>query len=68
MRPWPRSASRSSGAPTRSDSRVDYVAMLEATGTGTPAELLAGCGLDVGNPDVWEQSLSELERLCELAW
>ena len=68
MRPWPRSASRSSGAPIRSDSRVDYVAMLEATGSGTPAQLLAGCGLDVGNPDVWEQSLSELERLCELAW
>jgi oligoendopeptidase F len=47
---------------------LDYVAMLEATGSGTPAHLLAGCGLDVGNPDVWEQSLSELERLCDLAW
>jgi oligoendopeptidase F len=47
---------------------LDYVAMLEATGSGTPAQLLAGCGLDVGNPDVWEQSLAELERLCDLAW
>ena len=46
----------------------DYVAMLEATGSGTPAQLLAGCGLDVDSPDVWEQSLAELERLCELAW
>jgi oligoendopeptidase F len=46
----------------------DYVAMLEATGSGTPAQLLGGCGLDVDDPDVWEQSLAELERLCELAW
>ena len=46
----------------------DYVAMLEATGTGTPAELLARCGLDVGDAGVWQQSLAELDRLCELAW
>lgn len=47
---------------------LDYVAMLEATGSGTPAQLPARCGLDADNPDVWEQSLSELERLCDLAW
>ena len=53
-----------SGAPIRSGSRRDYVAMLEATGTGTPAQLLARCGLDVDDPDVWHQSLAELDRLC----
>jgi oligoendopeptidase F len=47
---------------------ADYVAMLDATGTGTPAELLARCGLDVGASDVWERGLAELDRLCELAW
>jgi len=46
----------------------DYVAMLEATGTGTPAQLLAGCGLDLGDPDVWRQSLAELDGLGDLAW
>jgi oligoendopeptidase F len=45
-----------------------YVEMLEATGTGTPAQLLAHCGLDVDDPDVWQQSLAELDRLCDLAW
>ena len=68
MRAWRRSASRCSDAPTPSGSPRDYVAMLEATGTGTPAQLLAMCGLDVGDPDVWQQSLAELDRLCELAW
>jgi oligoendopeptidase F len=47
---------------------VDYVAMLEATGSGTPAELLALCGVDVDDPRIWRRSLDELERLCELAW
>jgi oligoendopeptidase F len=46
----------------------EYVAMLEATGSGTPAELLAMCGLDVADPGVWLQSLAELDRLCDLAW
>lgn len=46
----------------------DYVAMLEATGTGPPAQLLAGCGLDVGNADTWHRGFDELARLCELAW
>jgi oligoendopeptidase F len=46
----------------------DYVAMLEATGTGTPAELLSICGLDVDDPDVWRSSLDELDRLCDAAW
>jgi len=46
----------------------DYVAMLEATGTGSPAQLLARCGLDVEDPDIWQQGLSELDRLSELAW
>ena len=46
----------------------DYVAMLEATGTGAPAELLSICGLDIDDPDVWQQSLEELERLCAAAW
>lgn len=46
----------------------DYVAMLDATGSGTPAELLSICGLDVDDPDVWQRSLDELERLCDSAW
>ncbi len=46
----------------------DYVTMLEATGTGTPAQLLALCGLNVDDPDVWQRGLAELDRLCELAW
>ena len=46
----------------------DYVAMLEATGTGSPAQLLARCGLDVEDPDIWQQGFAELDRLCELAW
>jgi oligoendopeptidase F len=46
----------------------DYIAMLEATGTGSPAQLLARCGLDVEDPDVWQQGFAELDRLCELAW
>ena len=46
----------------------DYVAMLETTGTGSPAQLLAGCGLDVEDPDTWHRGFAELERLCELAW
>jgi oligoendopeptidase F len=46
----------------------DYVAMLEATGTGSPNQLLARCGLDVEDPDVWRQGFAELDRLCELAW
>ncbi len=46
----------------------DYVAMLEETGTGTPAELLARCGLDVRDPGVWRRGFDELARLCELAW
>ncbi len=46
----------------------DYRAMLEATGTGPPAELLARCGLDVTQPSVWHEGFDELERLCALAW
>ena len=46
----------------------DYVVMLEATGTGTPAELLTRCGVDIEDPDIWRQGLAELERLCDLAW
>lgn len=46
----------------------DYLEMLEATGTGSPARLLAGCGLDVDDPGIWQQGLAELDRLCELAW
>ena len=42
--------------------------MLEATGTGSPAQLLARCGLDVEDPDIWRQGFAELDRLCELAW
>ncbi len=40
----------------------DYVAMLEATGTGSPAQLLARCGLDVEDPDIWQQGFAELYR------
>ena len=47
---------------------VDYVGMLEASGTGTPAQLLARCGLDVEDPGIWSRSLDELERLAGLAW
>lgn len=46
----------------------DYRAMLEATGTGPPATLLARCGLDVTRPEVWHEGFDELERLCALAW
>jgi oligoendopeptidase F len=46
----------------------DYVAMLESTGMGTPAQLLERCGLDVDRSDVWQRGFDELERLCELAW
>ncbi len=45
-----------------------YLAMLDATGTGSPATLLALCGLDMADPAVWQRGLAELERLCELAW
>ena len=47
---------------------VDYVEMLEASGTGTPAQLLARCGLDVEDPGIWGRSLDELDRLAGLAW
>ena len=47
---------------------VDYVGMLEASGTGTPAQLLARCGLDVDDPGIWARSLGELDRLAALAW
>ncbi|MDH5333997.1 MAG: M3 family metallopeptidase [Thermoleophilia bacterium] len=47
---------------------VAYRAMLEATGTGPPAELLARCGLDVTRPSLWHDGFDELERLCDLAW
>jgi oligoendopeptidase F len=46
----------------------DYIAMLEATGTGSPAQLLANCGLNVDDPEIWQQGFAELDRLCELAW
>ena len=46
----------------------DYVAMLEATGTGSPAQLLARCGLNVEDPGIWQQGFAEFDRFCELAW
>lgn len=46
----------------------DYMTMLEATGTGSPAKLLTQCGLDVEDPDVWLRGLAELDRFCDLAW
>lgn len=45
-----------------------YLAMLDATGSGPPAQLLARCGLDVDDPGLWSRSLAELDRLAELAW
>jgi oligoendopeptidase F len=47
---------------------AQYLAMLDATGTGSPAQLLALCGLDVEDAAVWERGLAELDRLCDLAW
>ena len=47
---------------------LDYVEMLEASGTGTPAQLLARCGLDANDSGIWARSLDELDRLIALAW
>ena len=45
-----------------------YAAMLRAGGSLPPADLLAMCGLDLGQEALWERGLDEVERLCGEAW
>ncbi len=45
-----------------------YVSMLEATGSMSPTELLATCGVDVTDSATWHRGLDELETLCNDAW
>lgn len=44
-----------------------YVAFLAAGGSAPPAELLAGLGVDLDDPDVWEPGFREMERMVEVA-
>ena len=44
-----------------------YLDLLAAGGSGTPAELLAPLGLDLGDPSVWNDGFAELERMINEA-
>jgi oligoendopeptidase F len=40
----------------------DYERLLASTGEGTPAELAATFGIDIGKPDFWQGSLNVVEE------
>jgi len=44
-----------------------YLDFLAAGGSGSPAELLAPLGLDLGDPSVWDDGFAELERMIDEA-
>jgi oligoendopeptidase F len=44
-----------------------YLALLEAGGSDTPEQLLAGIGLDIADPAFWNGGLDLLEQLLEQA-
>ena len=44
-----------------------YLDFLAAGGSGSPAELLAPLGLDLGDPSVWDDGFAELVRMIDEA-
>jgi oligoendopeptidase F len=44
-----------------------YLGFLAAGGSAPPAELLAGLGVDLEDPEVWEPGFREMERMVEAA-
>jgi len=44
-----------------------YLDFLAAGGSAAPADLLAGLGVDVREPGVWDRAFGELERMVEAA-
>lgn len=44
-----------------------YIAFLAAGGSASPTELLAGLGVDLEDPDVWQPAFREMERMVEVA-
>jgi pepF/M3 family oligoendopeptidase len=43
----------------------DYESLLASTGEGTPAQLAARFGIDIGKPDFWRNSLKPIEQEIE---
>jgi oligoendopeptidase F len=44
-----------------------YIELLSAGGSKSPADLLAPIGIDLARSDVWDAAFAELERLVALA-
>jgi len=61
-------STRTMGTPACVFSRIAPTARRETSPPNASPALLALRGVDVGDPRIWQQSLDELQRLCELAW
>ena len=44
-----------------------YLEFLAAGGSAPPAELLAGIGIDLHDPAIWDTAFGELERMIGAA-
>jgi oligoendopeptidase F len=44
-----------------------YLEFMAAGGSGSPAELLSGLGIDLGGREIWDSAFSELDRMIAAA-